>query len=166
MSIRIGFLLLIAGFGLSSVAFSQGVDFSFTAIEDGFDAAREQEKLVIVYYYADDELGTAAYAHIWEDPLVTRFANDLAVPVAINENSEEGDAFAKQLRKRRKKSERTAPGIYFFSDRGRSLGALHGDLSGEEGVGRFLMMLGAAEYALDQKEDRRPRYYHPRRWYW
>ena len=119
------------------------------------NAAREQEKVVIAYYYDDATGGFEAYAHLWDDPMIGRFVGDLAVAIAIDAGSEEGAAFHEHVR-RRLESESIAPGIYFFSYAGRSLGALHGDLAGLEGVGRVMMMLGMAEYASGESKGRRP----------
>ena len=117
------------------------------------------------FYYFDEEAGTAdAYNHIWSDPLVTRFVDKLAVTAVIGSASEAGVAFAEPKRKRRK-AEAKSPGIYFFSETGRSLGVLRGALDGQEGIGQVMLMLGAADYARNESQDRKPRRYRHMRYH-
>ena len=146
------FLIFLAGF---SNAQAQRVEFAYLSMDEALQAARDQEKVVVVYYYDESAGGYDAFAHLWDDPMVGQFVGDLAVAVAIDAASEEGDAFRNHY-ERRRKGDITAPGIYFFSDTGRSVGALHGDLEGERGVGRMMMMLGATTYVQKQKGGRRP----------
>ncbi len=113
--------------------------------------------MLLVYFY-DPASGTADdYNHIWRDPLVTRFVDKLAVTVVISADSESGAAFMERRRRSRRKPDLREPGIYFFSETGRSLGVLRGNLAGEEGIGQLMMMLGAADYARHEGDDDRVR---------
>ena len=166
MKLRFSFAYLLLVAVLVSPGYAQDAFFLHSNLEDGAAAAKEQDKLVMVYYY-DAENGSAdAYNHIWSDPLVARFVDKLAVPVVISSDSEAGEAFAGRKKKwRRSKSNPTDPGIYFFSDTGRTLGVLRGALDGQEGIGQMMLMLGAADYArhenkTDRRRGRYMRYWH------
>ena len=138
--------------------------FVYDTFEEGLNAAQDQDRLVLVYFF-DEESGSAdAYNHIWSDPLVTRFVDELAVPVVISSGSEAGEAFAERKTRRRRKTEPRTPGIYFFSETGRTLGVLRGTLEGQQGIGQMMLMLGAADYARhENKPDQgRRRYMHHR----
>ncbi len=127
-------------------AVSQETRFDYMVMEEGLDAAREENKIVLVYLYGEEGGGFEAYDAIWEHPLVDYFIEDMTVMVAINQASEEGDDFVRHL-ERRLRVDAGAPGIYFFSDTGRSLGNIQGPLDTAEAPGRVLMALGAADYA-------------------
>ena len=149
---------------LAGVSMAQGVVFSYSSIAEGLEEARENDRVVIAYLFDESAGGFEAYSHLWSDPMIGRFAGDMAVAVAIDVAGDEGEAFRRHVR-RRNKGDDVAPGIYFFSATGRSLGALHGDLSGVEGVGRVMMMLGVADYASGESKGRRGRRYHRARWH-
>ena len=153
MRSRITFSLIALCLAVTGVVQAQGVVFAYSSIEEGLEAAREQGKLAIVYFFDNTVPGGDAYASIWNDPLITRFVPNHAVTIAIDANSEDGAAFNERAKKRLK-GESTYPGIYFFTKTGRSLGVLHGNLQGQEGVGRVMMMLGAAEHASSEPQGR------------
>ena len=166
MKLRFTFATLLMAAVLVSSAFAQDAFFLHSNLEDGSAAAKEQDKFVMVYYY-DAESGSAdAYNHIWSDPLVARFVDKLAVPVVISSDSEAGETFAGRKKKRRRsKSDPTEPGIYFFSETGRTLGVLRGALDGQEGIGQMMLMLGAAEYARHESKNDRGRRRYMRHWH-
>lgn len=153
------FSMLILVAGAPDLARAQDVFFDYSTFEEGIDAARAKDRLLLVYFY-DAAAGTADdYNHIWADPLVQRFVDKLAVPVVISSDTEAGAAF---MDRRRRAPEVREPGIYFFSKTGRSLGALRGNLAGEEGIGQMMLMLGAADYARHENNDDKWR--RKRRW--
>ncbi|MEM8484162.1 MAG: hypothetical protein AAF564_01375 [Bacteroidota bacterium] len=128
--------------------------FEYGTAAEGFEAAKEDDKVVVLYYFDSESEGSVDYNHIWSDPLVTRFVDKLAVPVSIASGTEAEEALQNLKRKRRRKADPYTPGIYFFSSTGRTLGVLRGDLDGQEGIGQFMLMLGAADYArLENKHD-------------
>ena len=127
-------------------AMSQDLAFEYTTLKEGLDAARDAEKIAIVYLYSEEGGGLSAYDTIWDNELVNHYTQTLGVVVAINADAEEGDEFVRHLKKRLK-IEATSPGVYFFSDTGRSLGNVKGALDTPEAPGRVLMALGAADYA-------------------
>ncbi len=142
-------------FGFATPAQAQDAFFEFSTFDEGREAARDRESMLLVYFY-DPESGSADdYNHIWRDPLVTRFVDKLAVTVVISADSEAGAAFMERRRRGRRKPELRAPGIYFFAETGRSLGVLRGNLAGEEGIGQMMLMLGAADYARHENNDDR-----------
>ena len=134
-------------------ALAQQAFFEFSTAEDGFEAAKEREKLVVLYYYQEEGEGAVQYNHIWSDPLVNRFVDKLAVPVSVAVGTEAEEALQQLKRKRRRKADPYTPGIYFFSSTGRTLGVLRGELDGQEGVGQFMLMLGAADYARHENKN-------------
>lgn len=147
-------------------AFAQESFFQFSSLEEGVAAAKDQDKMVMVYYFDETSSTADAYNHIWNDPLVVRFVDKLAIPVVISSASEAGEAFVKRKKKRRRsKSDPTEPGIYFFSETGRTLGVLRGALEGQEGVGQMMLMMGAAEYARNENKDDRGRRRYMRHWH-
>ena len=127
-------------------AMSQDIVFENTTLKEGLDAARDAEKMAIVYLYSEEGGGLSAYDAIWSNDLVYHYTQKLGVLAAINADSEEGEEFIRHLKKRLK-VEATSPGIYFFSDTGRSLGNVKGELDSPEAPGRILLALGAADYA-------------------
>ncbi len=133
--------------------FAQDAFFEFSTAEDGFEAAKEREKLVVLYYFDSEAEGAVQYNHIWRDPLVNRFVDKLAVPVSVASGTEAEEALQKLKRKRRRKADPYTPGIYFFSSTGRTLGVLRGELDGQEGIGQFMLMLGAADYARHENKN-------------
>ena len=147
-------------------AMSQDLAFEYTTLKGGLDAAREGEKLAIVYLYSEQGGGLSAYDTIWDHDLVNQFTREYGVLVAINADTEGGDEFIRHLKKRLK-TEATAPGVYFFSDTGRLLGNVKGTLDGPDAPGQILMALGAANYAKDDDQGY-TRHYRPRhgRWYY
>ena len=147
-------------------AMSQDLPFEYVALKEGLDAARDAEKMAIVYLYSEESGGLSAYDAIWDHELVDYHTNDLGVVVAIDGDSEEGTEFVRHLKKRLK-TEASAPGVYFFSDTGRLLGSVKGQLEGPEAPGRILLALGAASYARSADQGY-TRHYRPRygRWYY
>ena len=97
-------------------------------------------------------------------PLLFDRIERIAHPTDLGSASEAGVAFAEPKRKRRK-AEAKSPGIYFFSETGRSLGVLRGALDGQEGIGQVMLMLGAADYARNESQDRKPRRYRHMRYH-
>ena len=140
-------VLLASAVALQPVT-AQNSPFEFTALEEGLEAARESEQIVLVYLYDEEGGGISAYNRIWADPLVDHYTKDLTVMIAIDAESEEGEAFVKH-QKKRLGVKANAPGVYFFSETGRSLGNVQGSLASPEAPGRILMALGAATYARD-----------------
>ena len=127
---------------------AQDFSFEYTTLKDGLDAAKESDKIAMVYLYSAEHGGLDAYKHIWSHDLVQHYTEEFGVPVAIDADTDEGKEFIRHL-KRRLKVDANSPGIYFFSDTGRSLGNIQGTLAGAEAPGLVLMTLGAADYARD-----------------
>ena len=133
--------------------------FPFTTLNEGLDTARESDRIVMVYLYGEEVGGFSVYDRMWSDPLVAHYVEEMVVGVAINVDSEEGESFVRHLRKRIRTDAGT-PGIYFFSDTGRSLGNVQGTLDNPEAPGRLLLALGAADYARHTGQR-----YSRRHWY-
>ncbi len=77
--------------GFTTPAQAQDAFFEFSDFEEGREASRERDRMLLVYFY-DPASGTADdYNHIWRDPLVTRFVDKLAVTVVISADSESGE---------------------------------------------------------------------------
>lgn len=142
-------------------AMSQDIIFEYTTLKEGLDAARDAEKIAIVYLYSEEGGGLSAYDAIWDDELVTYYTQELGVIAAINADTEEGDEFIRHLKKRLR-TEATSPGVYFFSDTGRLLGNVKGQMEGPEAPGRILLALGAADYA--RHDDQGYSRFHGRRY--
>ena len=140
---------------------AQDADFEYITLKEGLDAAKENDKVVMVYLYSAENGGLDAYENIWAHPLVSHYSEEFGVLVAIDSDTEEGDDFIRHLKKRLK-VDADSPGIYFFSNTGRSLGNIQGPLTGSEAPGRVLMALGAADYA---RHDNPRRYHRYSRWY-
>lgn len=138
---------------------AQDVFFDYANLEEGAEVAKEADKFMLVYFFDPSSDSANVYDHIWRDPMVNRFVDKLAVPVSISMDSEAGQAFKARKKRGRRKAQDRAPGIYFLSETGRTLGVLRGALEGEEGIGQMMLMLGAAEYARHEDTNnmrRRP----------
>ncbi len=149
---------------VTSPAMAQESFFEFASFEEGLEVAKEQDKLVLVYFFDEEDSSADAYNHIWRDPLVTRFVDKLAVSVVISSASEAGEAFAYRNTRRKRKISPREPGIYFFSERGRTLGVLRGALDGQEGIGQMMLMLGAVDYARHENRNDEGRRRFMRHW--
>lgn len=148
--------LMLAMALLSQPLAAQDMVFDYATLQDGLDAARESDKLVMVFLHSEANGGIGAYDAIWAHPLTRHYIDDMVTKVAIDAASEEGEEFVRHL-KRRLKVDAANPGIYFFSNTGRSLINVQGPLTGSEAPGRVLLALGAADYAQhdDQRYTRR-----------
>lgn len=163
---KILYALLLALALAIQPAMSQDLTFEYTTLKEGLDAARDSDRMAIVYLYSEEGGGLSAYDAIWDHELVDYYTQELGVVVAINADTEDGDEFIRHLKKRLR-TEATSPGVYFFSDTGRLLGNVKGQLEGPEAPGRVLLALGAASYAKNDDEGY-TRHYRPRhgRWYY
>ena len=161
---KIFYALLLALALAIQPAMSQDLTFEYTTLKEGLDAARDAEKIAIVYLYSEEGGGLSAYDAVWYHDLVNYYTQELGVLAAIDADSEEGNEFVRHLKKRLN-TEASTPGMYFFSDTGRLLGSVKGPLEGPEAAGRVLLALGAADYA--RNDDRGyARHYRPRHGRW